>query len=39
VASTKAFTGQVSVLIFMALYFGHAGNLNEARYIELLEEL
>ena len=40
VASTKAFTGQVSVLILLALALGHEqGTLNDADYHLMIEEL
>ncbi len=40
VASTKAFTAQVSVLSLIALTLGHKnGTLSESRYRQLLEEL
>ncbi len=40
VASTKAFTGQLAVLIMMALKIGYAkGTIDEDRYINLLKEL
>ena len=40
VASTKAFTGQVTVLALLALALGHEqGTLNDADYCELIEEL
>ncbi|OIR13091.1 glutamine--fructose-6-phosphate aminotransferase [mine drainage metagenome] len=40
VASTKAFTGQLAVLIMMALKIGYAkGTINEDRYIDLMKEL
>ncbi len=40
VASTKAFTGQVSILTLMALYLGHErGKISEGEYRELLAEL
>jgi glucosamine--fructose-6-phosphate aminotransferase (isomerizing) len=40
VASTKAFTAQISVLTMMALKLGYQrGTLPESRYIELLNEL
>jgi glucosamine--fructose-6-phosphate aminotransferase (isomerizing) len=40
VASTKAFTAQVSVLSLIALTLGHKnGTLTESRYRQLLEEL
>lgn len=40
VASTKAFTAQVSVLSLIALMLGHKnGMLSESRYRQLLEEL
>jgi glucosamine--fructose-6-phosphate aminotransferase (isomerizing) len=40
VASTKAFTAQVSVLCLIALTLGHKnGTLSESRYRQLLEEL
>lgn len=40
VASTKAFTGQLAVLIMMALKIGFAkGTINEERYINLVKEL
>ena len=40
VASTKAFTGQVAVLIMMALKIGYAkGTISEERYLQLLRDL
>ena len=40
VASTKAFTAQISVLAMMALKLGYQrGTLTESRYIQLLHEL
>jgi glucosamine--fructose-6-phosphate aminotransferase (isomerizing) len=40
VASTKAFTGQVAVLIMMALKIGYAkGTIDEERYLELMQGL
>jgi glutamine---fructose-6-phosphate transaminase (isomerizing) len=40
VASTKAFTAQISVLTMMALKLGYQrGTLSESRYIQLLSEL
>ncbi|WP_194774974.1 glutamine--fructose-6-phosphate transaminase (isomerizing) [Pararhodonellum marinum] len=40
VASTKAFTAQISVLTMMALMLGYQrGTLTESRYIQLLHEL
>ena len=40
VASTKAFTSQVSILTLMALYLGHErGKINESDYRELLTAL
>ncbi len=40
VASTKAFTGQVTLLSLMALWLGHErGVLSKARYHELIREL
>ncbi len=40
VASTKAFTAQISVLTMMALKLGYQrGTLTESRYIQLLSEL
>ena len=40
VASTKAFTSQVSILTLMALYLGHErGKINEGDYRELLTAL
>jgi len=40
VASTKAFTGQLAVLVMMALKIGYAkGTIDEDRYIALLKEL
>ncbi|NCI46991.1 glutamine--fructose-6-phosphate transaminase (isomerizing) [Sediminibacterium soli] len=40
VASTKAFTGQLAVLMMMALKIGHAkGTLDEARYLRLMNDL
>jgi glutamine---fructose-6-phosphate transaminase (isomerizing) len=40
VASTKAFTGQVTLLAMMALHLGHEnGSLNESYYRELVSEL
>ena len=40
VASTKAFTGQVTVLTLLALALGHElGTLNNADYYQMIEEL
>ncbi len=40
VASTKAFTGQLTVLSMIALKIAHAkGTISEARYMELIKEL
>lgn len=40
VASTKAFTGQLAVLMMMALKIGYAkGTLNETRYLQLMNDL
>jgi glucosamine--fructose-6-phosphate aminotransferase (isomerizing) len=40
VASTKAFTAQVTVLTLMALYMAHKrGTISDSRYRELIEEL
>jgi glucosamine--fructose-6-phosphate aminotransferase (isomerizing) len=40
VASTKAFTGQVTLLTLMALYLGYKrGTIPKSYYIQLLEEL
>ncbi len=40
VASTKAFTGQLAVLLMMALKIGFAkGTINEERYLHLMKEL
>jgi glucosamine--fructose-6-phosphate aminotransferase (isomerizing) len=40
VASTKAFTGQVAVLIMMALKIGYAkGTIKEERYLQLMKDL
>ncbi len=40
VASTKAFTGQLAVLMMMALKIGYAkGTLQEERYLQLMHEL
>lgn len=40
VASTKAFTGQVTVLTLLALALGHElGTLNNADYYQIIEEL
>jgi glucosamine--fructose-6-phosphate aminotransferase (isomerizing) len=40
VASTKAFTGQVAVLIMMALKIGYAkGTIDEERYLQLMRDL
>lgn len=40
VASTKAFTGQLAVLVMMALKIGYAkGTLDESRYLQLMKEL
>lgn len=39
VASTKAFIWQISVLVFMALYFGKIHGLDAERFSELIEEL
>ncbi len=40
VASTKAFTGQVTVLLLLALALGHeTGALSEQEYIETIDEL
>ncbi|TDO27138.1 glutamine--fructose-6-phosphate transaminase (isomerizing) [Sediminibacterium goheungense] len=40
VASTKAFTGQLAVLIMMALKIGYAkGTIEESRYLSLMKEL
>ncbi|MDB5191409.1 MAG: glmS [Segetibacter sp.] len=40
VASTKAFTGQLAVLIMMALKIGYAkGTIDKERYMQLLHEL
>ena len=40
VASTKAFTGQVTVLTLLALALGHEqGTLNNADYCQMIEEL
>lgn len=40
VASTKAFTGQVTVLTLLALALGHEqGTLNNSDYYQMIEEL
>lgn len=40
VASTKAFTGQLAVLVMMALKIGYAkGTIEESRYLSLMKEL
>ena len=40
VASTKAFTAQVTVLTMLALMIGHAkGTLDETRYLQIVSEL
>ncbi|HEX7691504.1 MAG TPA: glutamine--fructose-6-phosphate transaminase (isomerizing) [Sediminibacterium sp.] len=40
VASTKAFTGQLAVLMMMALKIGYAkGTLSETRYLQLMNDL
>lgn len=40
VASTKAFTGQLAVLVMMALKIGYAkGTIDHERYIQLMKEL
>lgn len=40
VASTKAFTGQLAVLVMMALKIGYAkGTIDENRYLHLMKEL
>ncbi|MFX8106696.1 SIS domain-containing protein, partial [Acinetobacter baumannii] len=40
VASTKAFTGQLAVLMMMALKIGYARNtITEERYIKLMQDL
>ncbi|PLW92316.1 MAG: glutamine--fructose-6-phosphate transaminase (isomerizing) [Marinilabiliales bacterium] len=40
VASTKAFTAQVTILTMMALMIGHQkGNINKSKYVQFLNEL
>lgn len=40
VASTKAFTGQLAVLMMMAMKIGYAkGTINQARYLQLMHDL